>query len=170
MTDTTTGKSKAAVLTGLETAHARWVAILDEIGPARMLTPGVEGDWTVKDVIAHVTYYERVVRDRLQASLAGQEFVRPDYESPQGLSMDDRNAWIYARIKDLPLDEVLHESQAVYPPILAAVQTLTDADLNDPARFPWQGGSALWEWIEGDVYEHYRDHTANLRAWLDAQA
>jgi hypothetical protein len=170
MTDTTTTKSKAAVLEELETEHARWVAILDEIGPARMLTPGVEGDWTVKDVIAHVTYYERVVRDRLTASLAGREFVRPEYESPKGLSIDDRNAWIYARIRDLPLDEVLRESREVYPPILEAVHTLTEAELNDPQRFPWQVGSALWEWIEGDVYEHYRDHVANLRAWLAGQA
>jgi hypothetical protein len=168
MADTVT-RRKAEVLHELETEHARWVAILEEVGPARMTPPGVEGDWTVKDVIAHVTYYERVVRDRLQAGLAGREFVRPEYESPAGLSIDERNAWIYTRIKDLPLDAVLAESRAVYPPILAAVQTLTEADLNDPTRFPWQAGSALWEWIEGDVYEHYRDHTANLRAWLDQQ-
>ncbi len=168
MADTMT-KRKAEVLDELETEHARWVAILEEVGPERMTTPGVEGAWTVKDVIAHVTYYERVVRDRLQASLKGREFVRPAYEAAKGLSIDERNAWIYARIKDLSLDEVLRESRAVYPPILAAVQTLTEADLNDPARFPWQAGSALWEWIEGDVYEHYRDHINNIRAWLDRQ-
>jgi hypothetical protein len=163
-------KPKAEVLDELQTEHARWVAILDEVGPERMLTPGVEGDWSVKDVIAHVLYYERVVRDRFTAGLEGREFVRPEYETPSRLSIDERNAWIYARVKDLPLDEVLRESQAVYPPILAAVQTLTEAELNDPNRFPWQGGSALWEWVAGDVYEHYRDHINNIRAWLDGQA
>jgi Protein of unknown function (DUF1706) len=163
-------KSKAALLTELQTERARWEAILAEVGPERMTTPGVEGEWSVKDVIAHVTYYERVVRDRLLASLAGSEFVRPAYEAPQGLSIDDRNAWIYARINALPLDEVLREAHEVYPPLLAAVQTLTEADLNDPAHFPWQNGSAVWEWVEGDITEHYRDHIANIRAWLDGQA
>ena len=163
-------KSKAALLVELETERARWEAILAEVGPERMITPGVEGDWSVKDVIAHVTYYERVVRDRLLAALEGREFVRPDYEAPKGLSIDDRNAWIYARIKALSLADVLREAREVYPPVRAAVQRLTEADLNDPARFPWQSGSAVWEWIEGDITEHYRDHIANLRAWLDRQA
>jgi hypothetical protein len=163
-------KSKAALLAELQTERARWEAILAEVGPARMTTPGVEGDWSVKDVIAHVTYYERVVGDRLLASLEGREFVRPGYEAPKGLSMDDRNAWIYARIKAIALEDVLREARDVYPPILAVVETLAEADLNDPARFPWQNGSAVWEWVEGNITEHYRDHIANIRAWLDRQA
>jgi len=131
----TTKITQAALLDALETEHAHWVAILDEVGPARMTTPGVEGDWSVKDVIGHVTYYERVVRDRLQASLEGREFVRPAYEAPAGLDMDSRNAWIYDRIKALSLEDVLRESGEVSPPILAAVQTLTDDDLHDPQHY-----------------------------------
>jgi hypothetical protein len=165
----TTKITQAALLDTLETEHARWVAILDEVGPARMTTPGVEGDWSVKDVIAHVTHYERVVRDRLQASMDGREFVRPSYESPPGLDIDPRNEWIYDRIKALSLDEVLRESREVYPPILEALQRLTDDDLHNPQLYSWLKGTALWEWIAGDVYEHYRDHINNIRAWLDTQ-
>jgi hypothetical protein len=83
------------------------------------------------------------------------------------LPFDERNANIYTQHKDQHLPEVLAEAASSYRAFLAAFDTLTDLDLNDPARYAnmpadWEP----WRVYSSNTYEHYHDHTADLRAWL----
>lgn len=47
--------TKNELLNLLRLARAEWDALLASIDEARMREPGVEGDWSIKDLIAHVT-------------------------------------------------------------------------------------------------------------------
>src|SRR5690349_8107926 len=47
--------TKAGLLHELRAARAEWDALIAEISPARMAEPGAASDWSVKDVIAHLT-------------------------------------------------------------------------------------------------------------------
>jgi hypothetical protein len=60
---------KAAFLATLRAKHAEWEALLAEVGEARMVQPGVAGEWSVKDIVAHVTWGER--------EMAGMERAAP---------------------------------------------------------------------------------------------
>jgi hypothetical protein len=51
--------TKAYLLRELRVARAEWDALMDEVGPARMTEPGAAGDWSVKDVTAHLASYNR---------------------------------------------------------------------------------------------------------------
>ena len=46
--------SFCGVLDALRGGRAAWETLLAQIGADRMMQPGVEGDWSVKDIIAHV--------------------------------------------------------------------------------------------------------------------
>ena len=35
-----------------------WQALIEQIDPEKMLEPGVSGEWSLKDVIAHLTWHE----------------------------------------------------------------------------------------------------------------
>ena len=48
-----TGSRLAGIL---RTERARWNALLAQIDPARMEEPGVEGTWSMKELIAHLTW------------------------------------------------------------------------------------------------------------------
>ena len=54
-----TPMTKTRLLDRLRTERAQWEALLTDIDEARMTQPGVEGEWSVKDIVAHVTFYER---------------------------------------------------------------------------------------------------------------
>ncbi|HEX9039377.1 MAG TPA: DinB family protein [Ktedonobacterales bacterium] len=47
----------------LQEERAGWRALLDRASPAGMETPGVAGEWSVKQLVAHLTWYERAVLD-----------------------------------------------------------------------------------------------------------
>ena len=54
--------TKAEFLDRLRSGRAEWDALIAQIDEAQMTEPGVVGDWSVKDIIAHVTWSERVIR------------------------------------------------------------------------------------------------------------
>jgi uncharacterized protein (TIGR03083 family) len=144
----------------LRTGRADWDTLLDQIGEERMTQPGAAGDWTIKDIVAHVTWHERemlgVLRER---ALVGSDLWN--------LPLDERNAAIYNQNKDRPLDDVLKESRQVYPQLLELVESLSDEDLNDPSRF--SDMPAEWpprDLVGSNTFEHYADHVAAIRVWL----
>jgi hypothetical protein len=157
---------KAEVLEAIKRGRAEWDTLLAEVGTERMLEPGVEGDWTVKDIIAHNTWNELEM-----ARILGDHALLPS-ESDRlwMMSNDDRNAELYRMYKDKPLDEVLSEADQVYRQLLAVMEPLDDEDMVNPARYP--GMPADWEpWriIAGCTFTHYPDHMRDIRKWLDAK-
>lgn len=129
-----------------------------------MLEPGLPGGWSVKDVIAHVNWYEREMLGVLeQRALIGSEL----WELPA----DERNVPIYKDGKDLPLDAVLAESSQLFERLWALVSGLADEDLVDSSRFDqmpedWEP----WKVLASNTYEHYQQHIPDIRAWLAERA
>lgn len=154
---------KATFLETLHTARTEWEALLAEVGEARMLEPGATGEWTVKDVIAHVMWCEREMVGVCEAhALVGSDLWN--------LTNDESNAIVVAQYRETPLQDVLVEERQVYERLLAALQTLSDEDLNDARRFrdmpvEW----VPWQLIAGNASQHYGDHMPPIRAWLDAK-
>ena len=47
--------NKSELLNWLQEEYQQWEALLDQIRPERMEQPGVNGDWSMKDIVAHLT-------------------------------------------------------------------------------------------------------------------
>ncbi|HEX5692552.1 MAG TPA: maleylpyruvate isomerase N-terminal domain-containing protein, partial [Roseiflexaceae bacterium] len=67
--------TKAKLLETLRRERAEWDALVAQVPRDRMTIPGVAGHWSVKDVIAHLTYYERWLADRLHEQLRGESYM-----------------------------------------------------------------------------------------------
>lgn len=154
-------KTKDELLAQVRVEHAGWRALLGEIGEERMEQPGPMGEWTFKDLVAHLTgWRERTIR-RLEAG-PGRE---PPTPWPGDLTDDDAiNAWIYERNRDRPLREVLAEADASFDRLAAALAALPDEDVTTPGRFAWLEGQPL---VTGDFFGHlHEEHEPSIRAWL----
>jgi len=145
----------------LQTARADWDTVLASIPESRFTEPDAVGNWSLKDLIAHVTWYEREMIGVIeQRALTGSDlWNRSTYR---------RNAAIYKENKDRSLQDVRDEAARVYPQLLAALQTLTDDDLNDPSHFREMLPDWLpWQIFAENTYEHYEHHTGDIYAWLE---
>lgn len=145
-------------------SRAAWDGLIQGISREEMQKPGFCGDWSLKDVIAHITWYERAMVRLLQA----RAFVG---SSLWELPLHERNAAIFRENKDTNLGQVLDESQQAFVELMSELDALTDDDLNDPARFPgmppdWQP----WQVIASNTCEHYEDHASQAEARLAAHA
>jgi DinB superfamily len=119
---------KVTFISTLQQARVQWEALLGQMDEQRMLQPGIVGIWSVKDLIAHVSWYERemipVIRQRV---FSGSEWW--------ALPTDERNEMIYQEHRQRPMREILQEGQCSYTELLEAVQSLSDEDLNDARHF-----------------------------------
>ena len=162
--------NKARFLETLRSERAQWETLLTEIDEAHMTLPGVAGEWSVKDIIAHVTAYERGVVEWLGAAARGEVLELPELDQPD---VEQRNAVIFTKYRARPLPEVLWESQQVFAQLLELVESLPEADLLDPARTEWfviprwQQSRPLWRCIADDSYRHYQQHLPDILTWLN---
>jgi hypothetical protein len=155
---------KSQLLNSMYRARKEWNALLARIDEANMTQPGVCGDWSVKDIIAHTTWFESEMVGLLQArELAGSDLW--------SLPPDQRNAAIYELNKHRSLSDVRAEAQQIFDALMQLMGSIRENELLDPSHFA--GMPPDWEplkLIAENSYEHYAQHIPQLQAWLEEKA
>ncbi|HEY0606755.1 MAG TPA: ClbS/DfsB family four-helix bundle protein [Herpetosiphonaceae bacterium] len=160
--------SKAELLSAINTEHERLTAALSGLTDEQLVQPGVESDWSVKDVLAHVTWWEQWMVQKLGALARGDKIprlLRPDEDQDAGLAR--LNSEIFAATRNQPLDEVRAAFDRSFQQAVAAVTALSEHDIFDPEGLGGSLGEAPLQLIASDTYEHYEEHTATIRRWRD---
>lgn len=155
--------TKSRLLDLLRTRRAAWDAALAQVPAVRRTEPGVAGEWSVKDLINHLTYYERWYADRLHEQLQGEAY-RPNELDMMG---EARNDVVFARDRHKPLAEVQAASAQAFARLIAGVEAQSEAFLTEPQQFESAPGPVrIWQMLRGDVYDHYPQHIAMIQNWL----
>ena len=152
---------KGELIRRIESARRGWDELLAGVDDDLALEPGAEGGLSAKDLVAHVTWYEReVVRMLRTRTMEGSGLW--------ALGPDERNAAIHEQARDVPLEEVRAESARVFEELIEQLRLLPCEVYADAARFAnmprdW----APWELIAGNTIWHYPDHTGAIRGLLE---
>jgi hypothetical protein len=150
-----------ALVRMLEDEWADWERLIGRASAAGRLTePGACGGWSFKDVIAHLTAYQR-----FGAELLGGR-VRPVCVPDEiGFDTQRRNEWFHEQDRGRPLDDVLADARQVHAEIVRRVQAMSPDELR-AHPVAWQAWPA-WRWVIHLTHEHYPEHVPGLTAWLD---
>src|SRR5262249_6140321 len=97
--------TKSELLDWLREEYRQWELFLDQIGPMRMTQAGVNGVWSMKDIVAHLTGWNRNLAAQLQAAQRGEPEPPPPWPA-QIVDQDEINAWIYKTYRERSLREV----------------------------------------------------------------
>lgn len=163
------GPMTGARLVGmLDAERTRWHALLTEVGAAHMEEPGVEGTWSVKELVAHLTFYERRVVEGARQVFATGSFSRPT-DRYAAMPMDERNEVIAAEARARSVADVLAEADQVFGQLRMIIAAAPQDLLNDPhkLRLPDDEDVAPWMRVANNSYGHYRQHEQAIRAWLE---
>ncbi len=161
-------ETRQQLLDQLRTERESWERLLAEIGEARMTKPGPMGQWTFKDLIAHVVAWGERNLARLDAAISGQPVAPAPW--PSGLDTDDAiNAWIYERNKDRPLHDILQDSSRTWQRFEDAVQKLPERSLFEAGYFEWMDGNDLSAVVYSFFGHIHEEHEPSIRAWLTDQ-
>ncbi len=147
-------------LARLATARAELLYSVLGLEEAALTSIPVGGDWTAKDMLAHVAAWEAWTVDRLGMALSGRaaEMVGVEAETENPRIHAERTAW--------PLCRAMAELARTHASLLSALQAASEEDLERRYAAPW-GKVRPNRWLEMLV-EHDQEHTASIVAWRQA--
>jgi hypothetical protein len=154
--------SKADILSSLKASREAMLEAVDGLDAAAMCEPGVIGDWSVKDILVHLSLWEAELVTLLWQARQGRKPTTAQL-SPE--SVDELNARWYPLHKDRALDRVLEDFHAVRRQTARRVEAFSDEELADPELFPWLEGESLERWVAADSYGHEAEHRPQILAW-----
>ena len=148
------------ILKTLRASRAQVEAVLTGLTHAQLTEPGALGEWSVKDLLSHLTAWEAEAVTVLAKVKRGQKPGKIPWEPAE---VDALNAKWYKENKSRPLERVLADFRGVRAQMLRQVEALTDNDLAEPR--PWFGQRALLEMIKAETFEHEAEHLPHLLEW-----
>lgn len=136
-----------------------WSALKDSwagLDDAQLTQPGVTGDWSIKDILAHVTTWEEEALKHLPHILEGQ---RPPRYSVLYGGIDAFNALKTEENRRRSLSEVLARLENTHRQLIDYLQGAPEEQLVAETRFRRR--------IRLDTYSHYPIHTKGILAWRE---
>ncbi len=170
-----TPTTKQELLRRIRERHADMEELLSSLSPAQMRAPELDGGWSVKDSLAHIAAWEKILPTIVGKYQRGETVVlwAPGFEidGDNGQAQMDRyNAHLFEQNRERALADVLDDFRETFMQIVALIESLSEAEIFDDNFFPARKGHALLPFIVGDTYEHYDEHLGWIRAWLDQSA
>ncbi|GCE19736.1 ClbS/DfsB family four-helix bundle protein [Dictyobacter kobayashii] len=156
--------AKTELLRRMQDGYEQFTALLATLSEEQLTTPHVNGKWSIKDNIAHLSAWQKRVIAVL-AAIHNKETTLPN--PTPGLSEDEINELYYQANKERSLSDIQNEFATVYQQIKGAVELLSEEELNMP--LPQWKDQPVWPNIAGNTFEHYQEHTQIIQNWLASQ-
>lgn len=154
------------ILQALEETRQEFLAAVDGLSDSQMQEPGVNGDWTVKDIMYHISLWEAELVTLLWQVASGKTPTTVHFTQEH---FDQTNSQWYLQGKNRALETVREDFNGVHNQIKHRLNDFSEEDLNATQRFPWQRDFPLWEWIGSDSFQHVPEHSAQVLAWRKAR-
>ena len=142
-------------------------ATLTQLRSAQLLEAGTVHGWSAKDLLAHISAWDRWLLRWLDLDAQGNP-VDPPERIRSDEQLDRFNERARVASQECPLPEVVREFAASYGELLVRVESLGERDLFEAGRYPWLDGESLWQWVANNTYGHYEEHIGALRAFASA--
>jgi len=147
------------VLTRIRTAWADFEESYAGLSHAQLLVPDVTGSWSVRDIIAHVTWWEEEALEHLPRIREGG---RPPRYSVMYGGIDAFNALRTEQRRTLSLDAVLRQHDDVHARLIEYVREAPEELFARETRFRRR--------LKLDTYGHYPIHATAIREWRRARS
>ncbi|MGI8855041.1 MAG: DinB family protein [Thermomicrobiales bacterium] len=147
------------LLARLDTAWAAFTESYAGLTDAQLLGPGVTGDWSVRDIIAHVTTWEEEALKHLPLIIAGGR--PPRYSTSYG-GIDAFNARTTEQKRGLSLAAVRSQQEEIHRQLIAFIRNAPEDQFMQETRARRR--------LRLDTYGHYPLHTEAIREWRERRS
>jgi hypothetical protein len=147
---------KQQLLDKLDQIWAALKASYSGMSEEQLTTPGINGDWSVKDTLAHVTTWEQEALKYLPLILEGK---RPPRYSVMYGGVDAFNALMTEQKRQLSLAEVLTQLDNTHQEMMEYIRDAPEDQFTTETRFRRR--------IRLDTYGHYSHHTQAILEWRE---
>lgn len=145
--------NREQLLKRIDNAWAAFTESYAGLTDEEMQKPGVEGDWSVRDLMTHVSIWEDEALKYLPLIAEGG---RPPRYAEQG-GINAFNARQVEARRELTLPEVHEQMAETHRCLLSYVQSVPEEQFATETRFRHR--------LRLDTYSHYSLHAKAIRRW-----
>jgi hypothetical protein len=149
-------EAKTKALADLAAAHVQFKETVRGI-PDDKLAAVVLGEWSAKDVIAHISSWNELAA--LDMRRIGRGHI-PTLAGFRETEVNEWNAFFMRGRKLFPAPQVYHELEGCYDMLVEALETVPEA--------MFQQGSMVTNFLAISVH-HYQDHGGHIREWRERE-
>jgi uncharacterized protein (TIGR03083 family) len=128
---------------------------IDGLTDEQLTRPGTMDEWSIRDVLAHVTTWEEQTLEHLPTIMAGGR--APKYVTYGGI--DAFNAMMTDKKRGLSMAEIRRQMNETHARLLDFVRTAPADQLNHETRARRR--------LRLDTFGHYGEHAQAIRAWRE---
>ena len=148
--------NRSQLLKKLDEAWNALQASYTGLSDSEMLEPGVTGNWSIKNIIAHISSWEDESLTHLPLILTGEK--PPRYSVTYG-GIDAFNALITEQKWNLSLSEVLWQRDDTHRRLIDFIKRLPEDQFIRETRVRRR--------LRLDTYSHYAKHAEAIRKWRE---
>ena len=153
---------KDELVDALNDARRRFLEAIAGLDDATLSMPGVTGDWSIKDVIAHLNMWESETVTMLFQTRQGQ---KPTTVHFRQVSDDEQNEAWYALTKDRTVTQILNDFEGVRKQTLRRIGEFRPVELEKKGYFPWLKDRSLAELVWDYTGAHEESHAEMIERW-----
>ena len=142
------------LLKAIDVAWAAFNASFAGLSNVQLEETGVVGDWSVKDLMAHVTVWENEALTDLPMIAEGH---KPQTYAARYGGIDAFNAKMEQQWRGLSLRDVRQQLADTHEHLISYIRSVPRELLDSKSRFRRR--------LRLDTYGHYPIHTEHIRAW-----
>jgi hypothetical protein len=146
--------TKVQLLEDARRERAALEKLLEKLSPEEMVQSATLGDWSVKDVLAHLIEWEQLVLGWIETGRSGKIPAIPA-EGYKWNQLPALNQHIYEKYRDRSLAEILEQFHSSYQQVLASIQGFPEEILFTRGYFSWSGNNALADYFHSCTAAHY---------------
>ena len=155
--------TKNQLLEKIRASRQALTAVLESVPPERRDEPGVSGDWSVKDILVHLTYWEGQLVTLLFQLRGGSAPATVHFS---GKDLEEINAAWFRQGRERTWEQAWRDFTGLGAQIPRRVGEFSDAELSTVKLHPKLRGRSLTVWIASDSYEHEDEHRETIQIWL----
>lgn len=146
--------TKTQLLAAAREGNAKLEAFLTAQTAAALNRTNPGTGWSVKDVLAHLTAWEKMMLSWYRTGLRGEHPVIPA-EGFTWKELPALNARILKEFHNRPLARVMADRRASFAETMRVIESISEADLFTRGRVAWTGSTTLGAYFVSNTSSHY---------------
>jgi hypothetical protein len=157
--------TKEKIIDRIYTERRRLEKNLALLSDDDMLESNVIGEWSVKDVMAHLFDWEQRFLGWYEAGLRGEvpETPAPGLKWSQLRILNQR---VFKKHQNRSLSDVKAEFQLSFTKVLGTIDKIPEMDIFEIGRYQWTGRGNIGGFILANTANHYRWAKSRIRSWM----
>jgi hypothetical protein len=151
---------KGELLRRLHNGYKDFNEGIKRLSPEQMETPGVNGKWSIKEVISYFIAHEQFALTEIRYALAGKHY------EPEETDINIFNEQAVAVRRDQSLEQIIQAWGASFRQVVMVVGGLPESAFDPFGEFTRLLGDTVDGALGNNTYQHYAEHLLSIMSWI----